>query len=58
MKDGLMAENMANYTGAEKLYATARQIDPADPAPLRYLGELYRHQTGDWDKARAAFERS
>ena len=56
MKAGLMAENMENYTGAEKLYAKARQMDPADPAPLRYLGELYRHQTGDWDKARVAFE--
>jgi len=55
MKDGLMAENMSDYTGAEKLYAKARRMDPADPAPLRYLGELYRHQTGDWDKARATF---
>jgi tetratricopeptide (TPR) repeat protein len=56
MKAGLMAENMENYTGAEKLYAKARQMDPGDPAPLRYLGELYRHQTGDWDKARVTFE--
>jgi tetratricopeptide (TPR) repeat protein len=56
MKAGLMAENMEDYTGAEKLYAKARQMDPADPAPLRYLGELYRHQTGDWDKARVTFE--
>jgi tetratricopeptide (TPR) repeat protein len=55
MKDGLMAENMSDYTGAEKLYVKARRMDPADPAPLRYLGELYRHQTGDWDKARATF---
>ncbi len=55
LKAGLMAENMADYPRAEKLYARARQLDPADPAPLRYLGELYRHQTGDWDKARAAF---
>jgi tetratricopeptide (TPR) repeat protein len=56
LKAGLMAENMADYTGAEKLYAQARRMDPADPAPLRYLGELYRHQTGDWDKARVTFE--
>jgi tetratricopeptide (TPR) repeat protein len=47
---------MADYTKAEKFYARARQLDPADPAPLRYLGELYRHQTGDWDKARAMFQ--
>jgi tetratricopeptide (TPR) repeat protein len=56
LKAGLMAENMADYAGAEKQYAKARRIDPADPAPLRYLGELYRHQTGDWDKARVTFE--
>ena len=55
LKAGLMAENMADYPRAEKLYARARQLDPADPAPLRYLGELYRHQTGDWDKARVTF---
>src|SRR5215471_12493640 len=57
LKDGLMAENMADYAKAEKFYAAAGTLDPADPAPLRYLGELYRHQTGDWDKARAAFQR-
>jgi tetratricopeptide (TPR) repeat protein len=56
MKAGLMAENMEDYPGAEKLYTKARRMDPADPAPLRYLGELYRHQTGDWDKARVTFE--
>ncbi len=56
LKDGLMAENMADYAKAEAFYTTARTLDPADPAPLRYLGELYRHQTGDWDKARTAFQ--
>jgi len=56
LKDGLMAENMAKYGDAEKLYARAHAIDPADPAPLRYLGELYRHETGDWDKARRIFQ--
>src|SRR4029077_6302797 len=24
---------------------------------LRFLGELYRHQTGEWEKARAVVER-
>src|SRR4051812_7149790 len=57
LKSGLMAENMAEYAQAEKFYTAARTLDPADPAPLRYLGELYRHQTGDWDKARVTFER-
>src|SRR5262249_13481591 len=56
LKSGLMAENMADYAKAETFYAAARRLDPADPAPLRYLGELYRHQTGDWDKARVTFQ--
>jgi tetratricopeptide (TPR) repeat protein len=55
LRAGLMAEEMADYSRAEKLYARARQMDPADPVPLRYLGELYRHQTGDWDRAREMF---
>jgi len=56
LKSGLMAENMADYAKADKFYTAAHKLDPADPAPLRYLGELYRHQTGDWDKARATFQ--
>jgi tetratricopeptide (TPR) repeat protein len=31
-------------------------MDPADPVPLRYLGELYRHHIGDWEKAQTTFE--
>jgi tetratricopeptide (TPR) repeat protein len=56
LQQGLMAENMADYPRAEQLYAKARAMDPADPAPLRYLGELYRHQTGDWEKAQQVFQ--
>ena len=56
LKSGLMAENMSDYAKAEKFYTAASRLDPADPAPLRYLGELYRHQTGDWDKARVTFQ--
>ncbi len=56
MKLGLRAEVAGRYTEAEKLYAQAAKLDPADPAPLRYLGELYRHQTGQWDKARVSFD--
>jgi tetratricopeptide (TPR) repeat protein len=56
MKHGLAAEMDEKYEEAERFYAEARQMDPADPAPLRYLGELYRHHFGDWDKARQAFE--
>src|SRR5215472_16147744 len=55
MREGLKAENAADYVAAEKFYREAHQIDPADPAPLRYLGELYRHQIGDWSKARETF---
>ncbi len=56
MRSGLRAELAARYTIAEKLYIKANRMDPADPTPLRYLGELYRHHIGDWDKARATFD--
>jgi len=55
LANGLAAEEAAQYTQAEKLYAQARSMDSADPVPLRFLGELYRHHIGDWEKARAAF---
>lgn len=56
MRRGLKAEINARYTDAETLYSQAHLMDPADPTPLRYLGELYRHHIGDWEKARATFE--
>jgi tetratricopeptide (TPR) repeat protein len=56
MKRGLSAEMSEKHEEAERLYSEARRMDPADPAPLRYLGELYRHHLGDWDKARQTFE--
>jgi tetratricopeptide (TPR) repeat protein len=56
MTRGLRAELDANYLLAEKFYARARVMDPADPVPLRYLGELYRHHIGNWEKARTTFE--
>jgi tetratricopeptide (TPR) repeat protein len=55
MRQGLKAENRGDHTEAERFYLVAHQIDRADPAPLRYLGELYRHHIGDWDKARQTF---
>ncbi len=55
MAAGLKAENAANYTEAQKIYTAAHNLDPNDPTPLRYLGELYRHHTGEWDKARDTF---
>src|SRR5262249_32647555 len=56
MRAGLKAENAARYLDAERLYQAARQMDPADPVPLRFLGELYRHHIGDWTKARQTFD--
>jgi tetratricopeptide (TPR) repeat protein len=56
MKRGLAAEMNEKYEVAELLYSQARRMDPADPAPLRYLGELYRHHLGDWDKAHLTFQ--
>lgn len=55
MKRGLIAENKAQYLLADKLYTQANKMDPADPTPLRYLGELHRHHLGDWDKAKIEF---
>jgi tetratricopeptide (TPR) repeat protein len=56
MRRGLVAENNAQYVLANKLYTQAHVIDPADPTPLRYLGENLRHNIGDWNKAREVFQ--
>jgi tetratricopeptide (TPR) repeat protein len=56
MTAGLAAELKGRYLEAADLYAKAQRLDPADPTPPRYLGELYRHHTGEWQKARAVFE--
>ena len=55
MQQGLYAENNGKYIQAEQFYRKANGMDPNDPTPLRYLGELYRHHIGNWIKARAAF---
>lgn len=57
LRQGLDAELAARYRDAEGLYSKAAQLDPADATALRYLGELYRHQTGEWGKAKEVFER-
>ena len=57
MEDGLQAELHDDYPLARRLYAEAAAIDAADPVPLRFLGELYRHHLGDWVKAREVFAR-
>ena len=56
MRRGLLAELNARYVAASQLYTKAHLMDPADPTPLRYLGENYRHNIGDWSRAREVFE--
>ena len=55
MKHGLRAEMNAQYVLAGQLYTRAHRMDPADPTPLRFLGENYRHNIGAWEKARTVF---
>jgi len=57
MLRGLKAENEGRYEVARRLYQEAQALDPADPAPVRYMGELLRHHTGQWDEARRVFAR-
>jgi tetratricopeptide (TPR) repeat protein len=57
MNAGLAAEREGRIAEARRLYATASRIDPNDATPVRFLGELYRHEIGDWVQARALFDR-
>jgi tetratricopeptide (TPR) repeat protein len=57
MNAGLAAERDGRIAEARRLYATAGRIDPNDATPVRYMGELLRHEIGDWVAARASFER-
>lgn len=57
MDKGFRAERQGQYRVAEGLYQQASALDPADPAPLRFLGELHRHHTGEWALAKAEFQR-
>src|SRR5207249_11845570 len=50
------AERAGRFLEARRLYASARRMDPADPVPARFLGELMRHHTGEWAEARTIFE--
>ena len=55
LKAGLAAELAARYDEAGRLYEQAVRLDPADPTALRFLGEFYRHETGEWNKAGRIF---
>jgi tetratricopeptide (TPR) repeat protein len=54
---GLKAELAADYEAAGKNYRQAAELDPGDATALRFLGEFYRHHTGEWDKATVTFRR-
>ncbi len=55
MTRGLRAEERGEYAAARSLYKQAHEMDAGDPVPLRFLGELYRHHTGEWSEAESAF---
>jgi len=57
MDRALTAELTTDYEAARRLYLAAANLDPADPVPQRFLGELYRHNTGEWAKAVNTFKR-
>jgi tetratricopeptide (TPR) repeat protein len=57
MREAFLAELASDYPRARKLYRAATTIDPSDPVPVRFLGELYRHHTGEWTLARETFNR-
>ncbi len=54
---GAALEYDGKYPEAERCYLKAEALDPDDPVPQRYLGELYRHQLGDWERAKRHFRR-
>jgi tetratricopeptide (TPR) repeat protein len=56
MGKAFAAELAEDYAKARALYRAAVAIDPADPVPVRFLGELYRHHTGEWTFAMETFE--
>jgi tetratricopeptide (TPR) repeat protein len=57
MNGGLAAEEEGDYLRAKRMYQEAMEMDPGDPVPVRFLAELHRHHTGQWDLARTLFEK-
>jgi tetratricopeptide (TPR) repeat protein len=55
MNRAFAAELSENYARARALYTAAAKLDPADPVPQRFLGELLRHHTGEWALAKQTF---
>ena len=58
LREGLRHEHAARYEDALRAYERAVRLDPRDPVPLVYLGELHRHHLGRWDDAEQAFRRA
>ena len=56
MNEGLVAEEAGDYETAKTNYERAMELDPADPVPIRYLGELERHHRGRWERATSLFQ--
>lgn len=57
VETGARLEREGRYAEAEQRYREACAMDPVDPVPPRYLGELHRHHSGDWEQAEALFRR-
>src|SRR5215472_1098815 len=61
LRQGLKAENAANYLEAERLYQAAHQLDPSDPlsraVALHGLGKMTIHE-GDFKKGLELMEAS
>jgi len=55
MRAGVAAEQEGKVLEAKAAYESARRMDPNDPVAARFLGELYRHHTGEWAAARTVF---
>lgn len=55
LREGIAFESAGRYEEARGRYEAASRLDPKDPVPLVYLGEVYRHHMGDWDAADRTF---
>lgn len=55
MEEGLRAERAEELEVAQRSYERAHALDPNDPVVLRFLGELHRHHTGNWQEAQRIF---
>ncbi len=52
---GYHAERAGEYLEARDLYQRSVALDPLNPVPRRFLGELWRFYLGEWDEAEAEY---